>query len=102
MVDFLLEVGVEELPADFVGSAISQWQKRIPESLTAEFVDSDTIEIYATPRRLAVIIKGLPEKQPDREEEIKRWLRLKTFPFRNLSLCPRIYFLISRPSWRVC
>ncbi|WP_144863215.1 glycine--tRNA ligase subunit beta [Hyella patelloides] len=71
MVDFLLEVGVEELPADFVSSAIVQWQKRIPNSLTAEFLNSDAVEFYGTPRRLAVLIKGLPQKQPDREEEIK-------------------------------
>jgi len=68
MVDFLLEVGVEELPADFVSSAIAQWQARIPESLAAEFLTNQSIEIYATPRRLAVLIQGLPA---DREEEIK-------------------------------
>lgn len=71
MVDFLLEVGVEELPADFVSSAIAQWQERIPQSLTAEFLTSSSIEVYGTPRRLAVLIKGLPNKQSDREEEIK-------------------------------
>ncbi len=71
MVDFLVEVGVEELPADFVSSAIAQWQERIPQSLAAEFLTSKTIEVYGTPRRLAVLIKGLPSKQPDREEEIK-------------------------------
>ena len=71
MVDFLLEVGVEELPADFVSSAISQWQNRIPQSLAAEFLTNKSIEVYGTPRRLALLIKGLPSKQPDREEEIK-------------------------------
>ncbi len=71
MVDYLLEVGVEELPADFVSSAISQWQERIPQSLAAEFLTNKSIEVYGTPRRLAVLIKGLPSKQPDRQEEIK-------------------------------
>ncbi len=71
MVDFLLEVGVEELPADFVSSAIAQWQERIPQSLAAEFLTNKSIEVYGTPRRLAVLIKGLPSKQPDRQEEIK-------------------------------
>jgi glycyl-tRNA synthetase beta chain len=71
MVNFLLEVGVEELPADFVSSAIAQWQKRIPESLEEHFLASSAIEIYGTPRRLAVLIKGLPKQQPDRESEIK-------------------------------
>ena len=71
MVDFLLEVGVEELPADFVSSAIAQWQAKIPQSLAAEFLTNQSIEVYATPRRLAVLIQGLPTKQADREEEIK-------------------------------
>ena len=71
MVDFLLEVGVEELPADFVSSAISQWQKKVATSLNEAFLANEGIEFYGTPRRLALIIKGLPEKQPDREEEIK-------------------------------
>ena len=71
MVDFLLEVGVEELPADFVSSAIAQWQEKVTKSLEAAFLDHQGIEFYGTPRRLALIIKGLPAKQPDREEEIK-------------------------------
>jgi glycyl-tRNA synthetase beta chain len=71
MVNFLLEVGVEELPADFVGSAIAQWQQRVAESLTTEFLAYDAIKVYGTPRRLAVLIQGLPDKQADRNEEIK-------------------------------
>ncbi|MBR8827774.1 MAG: glycine--tRNA ligase subunit beta [Gomphosphaeria aponina SAG 52.96 = DSM 107014] len=71
MVNFLLEVGTEELPADFVGGAIAQWQKRIPLSLQEQFLTYEAIEYYGTPRRLGVLIKGLPAKQADREEEIK-------------------------------
>ncbi|AIE73057.1 MULTISPECIES: glycine--tRNA ligase subunit beta [unclassified Synechocystis] len=68
---FLFEIGTEELPADFVRSAITQWQGSIPASLTAEFLQPESVEIYGTPRRLAVLIKGLPAQQPDRLEEIK-------------------------------
>ena len=71
MSDFLLEVGTEELPADFVTSAIAQWQAKIPQSLSEEFIIPAAIEVYGTPRRLAVLIKDLPQRQPDREEEIK-------------------------------
>jgi glycyl-tRNA synthetase beta chain len=71
MPNFLLEVGVEELPADFVASAIAQWQTRILQSLQTEFLTPDAVEVYGTPRRLAVLIKGIPDRQPDREEEIK-------------------------------
>ncbi|WYL97237.1 MAG: glycine--tRNA ligase subunit beta [Gloeotrichia echinulata IR180] len=68
---FLLEVGTEELPANFLRDAILQWRSRIPQSLQANSLTSDAVEVYGTPRRLAVLIKGLPSQQPDREEEIK-------------------------------
>jgi glycyl-tRNA synthetase beta chain len=71
MPTFLLEVGTEELPADFVDSAIAQWQSLLPKSLDEQFLTSEAIEVYGTPRRLAVLIKGLPVQQPDREEEVK-------------------------------
>lgn len=68
---FLLEVGTEELPASFVNNAIEQWRSRIPQSLTENSLTTEAIEVYATPRRLAILIKGLPSQQPDCEEEIK-------------------------------
>jgi len=71
MSDFLLEIGTEELPASFVDSAIAQWQKKIKNHLESEYLQPKKINIYGTPRRLAVLIEGIAEKQPDREEEIK-------------------------------
>jgi len=71
MVTFLLEVGTEELPASFVEEALAQWRSRIPVSLSEAFLTPESIEVYGTPRRLALLIKGLPSQQPDREEEVK-------------------------------
>ncbi|MBD2505483.1 glycine--tRNA ligase subunit beta [Anabaena azotica] len=71
MPGFLLEVGTEELPASFLSDAIKQWRSRIPQSLAANSLTSESVEVYGTPRRLAVLITGLPSGQPDREEEIK-------------------------------
>lgn len=71
MPTFLLEVGTEELPADFVTSAIKQWESRLPKALAEHFLAPESIEVYGTPRRLAVLIQGLPVQQPDREEEVK-------------------------------
>jgi glycyl-tRNA synthetase beta chain len=68
---FLLEVGTEELPAGFLSGAIKQWKQSIPNALKENNLETESIEVYGTPRRLAVLIKGLPEKQADREEEIK-------------------------------
>ncbi|MGB3508510.1 MAG: glycine--tRNA ligase subunit beta [Microcoleaceae cyanobacterium] len=71
MPTFLLEIGTEELPATFVSEAIQQWQQLIPTTLTESYLTNNSVNVYATPRRLAVVIEGLPTQQPDREEEIK-------------------------------
>ncbi|MEQ9482368.1 glycine--tRNA ligase subunit beta [Coleofasciculus sp. F4-SAH-05] len=71
MPTFLLEVGTEELPANFVESAIQQWQSRLSKSLDEHLLTPESIQVYGTPRRLAVLIQGLPRQQPDREEEVK-------------------------------
>jgi glycyl-tRNA synthetase beta chain len=71
MPNFLLEVGTEELPADFIASAIAQWQTLIPASLSAVNLSPQHCAVYGTPRRLAVVLTGVPAQQPDRSEEIK-------------------------------
>lgn len=71
MAVFLLEVGTEELPASFVGEAIAQWQATLPTSLSEQFLSPSKISCFGTPRRLAVILEGLPEQQADRQEEVK-------------------------------
>ncbi len=71
MPSFLLEVGTEELPATFVETAIDQWQRLIPATLEEQFLTCESVQVFGTPRRLAVLITGLPSQQPDREEEIK-------------------------------
>jgi len=71
MATFLLEVGTEELPASFVAEALAQWRDRIPAELEEAFLTPGDIRYYGTPRRLALLLMDLPEKQPDREEEAK-------------------------------
>ncbi len=71
MATFLLEVGTEELPASFVEDALKQWQTRVPSDLKEQYLEPESIRFYGTPRRLAMVIYGLPEEQPDRQEEVK-------------------------------
>lgn len=71
MAAFLLELGTEELPASFVCDSAQQWQRLVPATLAEQFLTNESIHVYATPRRLAVLIKGLPVQQLDREEEVK-------------------------------
>ena len=71
MATFLLEVGTEELPASFVDDALQQWRSRIPQSLSDHALTPAAVEYYGTPRRLAVLVRGLPDRQPDQTEEVK-------------------------------
>ncbi|HEY9828629.1 MAG TPA: glycine--tRNA ligase subunit beta, partial [Stenomitos sp.] len=71
MATFLLEVGTEELPAQFVSSALQQWRSRIPADLSANLLEPERIEYFGTPRRLAVLIHGLSEQQPQKTEDLK-------------------------------
>jgi len=71
MSDYLLEIGTEELPAEFVTQALKQWESRILKQLEEEFISPKKLKVYGTPRRLAILIEGLPLEQPNREEEIK-------------------------------
>jgi glycyl-tRNA synthetase len=69
--NFLLEIGVEELPAGDVDSAYEQFEKRIPALLEELRLDHGGIHIFTTPRRLAVSIESLSPTQPDREALVK-------------------------------
>ena len=71
MATFLLEVGTEELPASFVSDALHQWQHRVMADLEAEALAPASVRFYGTPRRLAMVLEGLPDRQPDRTEEVK-------------------------------
>ncbi|WP_400164069.1 glycine--tRNA ligase subunit beta [Brevibacillus sp. TJ4] len=69
--DLLLEIGLEEMPARFVAQAAAQLQEKVEKWLAAERLPYEQIVAYETPRRFAVLINGLAEKQPDRNEEAK-------------------------------
>ncbi|MBE0672811.1 MAG: glycine--tRNA ligase subunit beta, partial [Anaerolineales bacterium] len=69
--NFILEIGVEELPADDVDSAYSQLVTRIPLLLNELRLDHKDIRIFTTPRRLIVSVDSLSPNQPDREDLVK-------------------------------
>jgi glycyl-tRNA synthetase len=68
---FLLEIGVEELPARDVDSALEQLRTNVPALLDELRLTHGEIKIYATPRRLVALIENLAERQPDREDLVK-------------------------------
>lgn len=71
MSKYLLEIGVEELPYKFITSAETQLQSSFEKFLSANNIDYKEIKILTTPRRLAVIIDGLSDSQPDSTKIIK-------------------------------
>ena len=68
---FLLEIGVEELPANDVDSAHAYLLTRIPQLLSELHLTHGDIRIYTTPRRIAVYVENLSPNQPDREDLVK-------------------------------
>jgi len=68
---YLLEIGVEELPAHYIDSASKQIQDKFRKIFEDEGINYESIDMYSTPRRLTAIIKGLDERQKDVEENVK-------------------------------
>ena len=71
MSKYLLEIGVEELPYKFIPMAISQLEAGFKNFLESNNVKFEKINVMATPRRLAVIVSGLADSQPDVEKVVK-------------------------------
>ncbi|KGL45319.1 glycine--tRNA ligase subunit beta [Listeria sp. SHR_NRA_18] len=69
--DFLLEIGLEEMPAKYITASVKQLQERVEKWLAENDLEYKTTEVYSSPRRLSVIVKDLAEKQADRVEESK-------------------------------
>ncbi|MBP1044120.1 glycine--tRNA ligase subunit beta [Vagococcus sp. BWB3-3] len=68
---FLLEIGLEEMPARVVTPSIRQLKEKTAQFLETNRLSFDSIDHFSTPRRLAIRINGLAEKQADIEEEAK-------------------------------
>ncbi len=71
MADFLLEIGTEEMPSSAARQAVVDLEKIVREEFQANRLSFNEINVYATPRRLAVLIAGLKEKQEETVVEIK-------------------------------
>jgi glycyl-tRNA synthetase beta chain len=68
--DFVFEIRTEEIPAPALMPARLELAKRLSEALADESLAPAAAESYGTPRRLAVILRGLPERQPERASEV--------------------------------
>ncbi len=68
--DLLLEIGTEEMPANMLPAAVDQLKVLAGDKLKEARLSFEEITVYATPRRLAVIVCGAAERQSD--ETVKK------------------------------
>lgn len=71
MPTLLLEVGTEEMPANAVPGAMEQLLRGVPAALEEARLGASQVRVLATPRRLAVLAKDVPLRQPDVEREVR-------------------------------
>ncbi len=69
MAEFLLEIFSEEIPARMQARAAEDLRKLVTDGLAANGIAFDAARAYVTPRRLVLVIEGLPAAGPDVSEE---------------------------------
>jgi glycyl-tRNA synthetase beta chain len=72
MADFLLEIGLDEVPARMIAGAEAELGRRVNDLLTRERLLGPDAKLttYSTPRRLAVLVEGVLASQADAEEQL--------------------------------
>jgi glycyl-tRNA synthetase beta chain len=72
MADFLLEIGLDEVPARMIAGAEAELGRRVRDLLTRErlLAPGAKLTTYSTPRRLAVLVEGVEPSQADTEEKL--------------------------------
>src|SRR5215831_1767981 len=69
MPDLLLELFSEEIPARMQEKAADDLRRMVTDRLVAEGLVYDGAKAFATPRRLALTVHGIPVRQPDLKDE---------------------------------
>ena len=72
MAEFLLEIGLEEIPARMIAAAEAELGERITKLLARERLTGEEalVRTFSTPRRLAVLVRGVRAAQADIEEQL--------------------------------
>ncbi len=71
MPELLIELLSEEIPARMQARAAEDLQRLVTEKLTEAGLAFTQAEAFATPRRLALVVDGVPTEQPEQTEERK-------------------------------
>ena len=72
MPDLLLELFSEEIPARMQAKAAEDLRKMVTDRLVAAGLVYEGAKAFATPRRLALTVQGVPARQPDIKDEQDR------------------------------
>jgi glycyl-tRNA synthetase len=68
---FLLEIGTEELPAGDLTLSLEQLESSLPKILDEARLGYESVKVLGTPRRQAVLVRGLAPRQSDRTMEVQ-------------------------------
>lgn len=68
---YLLEIGLEEMPAHVVTPSVLQLKERMVKFLKDARLDFEDVKTFSTPRRLTVQVLGLADKQADVKKEVR-------------------------------
>lgn len=63
MTDLLIEIGAEEIPAGYIAPALEAFENSVRKALEKNRIDHGNAKTYGTPRRLALMVNDVAEKQ---------------------------------------
>ena len=69
MAELLIELLSEEIPARMQAQAAADFERALTDRLKEAQLPPSSVESLVTPRRLVLVVDGLPERQPDLREE---------------------------------
>ncbi len=70
MSELLFEIGTEELPAGFQKPALAQLEQNFVSEANSLNLEYESVRCLGTPRRLALLVTGLADRQPDSRAEL--------------------------------
>ncbi len=68
--ELLLEIGVEEIPASYIAPAMKQLSSNLTALFAENKITAESITPYSTPRRFALLLRGVSELQEDIASEV--------------------------------
>lgn len=68
--ELLIEIGTEEIPAGFLARALSELAQLVPAHLQEARLGHGAVQIWGTPRRIAIAVADLADGQPDVDERV--------------------------------